>query len=112
MTPRRLRRDKRVTIQNPVRGKDAAGGSTTTWTTLAPVWAAVRNFSGNERRATQSGGEVAEARTEFDIGYLAGVTEESRVSYGGKLYNIKHVNNLNEAKRTLILTCDTGVNDG
>jgi SPP1 family predicted phage head-tail adaptor len=107
-----LELNKRITIQQPTQSKGTAGGKKETWTDLATVWAGIRNPSGNERRASSHGGEVAEARTEFKIRYLATVEATMRVSFNSKLYNIKHVNNLNEANRWMILTCDTGVNDG
>ena len=104
--------NKRVTIEQATQVKGASGGLTETWATVATVWAAVRNYSGNERRATTNGGQVAEARTEFRIHYRADVSAEMRILYNGAIYNIRHVNNLFESNRWVILTCDTGVNDG
>jgi SPP1 family predicted phage head-tail adaptor len=103
---------KRITLQALAQGKDAYGGNTKAWANVATVWAGVRNLSGNERPATAHGGQMAEARTEFTTRYRAGVTAAMRVSYAGNLYNIKHVNDVNEEHRMLVLTCDTGVNDG
>jgi len=104
--------NKRITLQSLAQGKDAFGGNTKAWTGVATVWAGVRNLSGNERAATAHGGQVAEARTEFTMRYRAAVTAGMRVSYAGQVYNIKHVNDMNEKHRMLVLTCDTGVNDG
>lgn len=106
-----LELNKRITIEQSTLTK-AGGGKSVTWSTVAPAWARVRNMSGNERRVTEHGGQVAEARTEFKIRYRAGITEQMRISYGGKKYNIRHINNLQEANRWLLITCDTGVNDG
>ena len=104
------RREYRITIQKPSKGKGASGGKTTTWEDWQTVWARVLPLSGGERRATSHGGEVAEARTEFTIMYRKGMNEEMRVSYDGKVYNIRHVKDL--GRRWMVLTCDTGSNDG
>lgn len=104
--------NKRITIQSLTQTKDTHGGQVDTWTDIALVWAGIKSLSGDERRITKEGGQAAEARTEFMIRYRAGIIEKMRVLYGGKIYNIKHVNDLNEGHRFMILTCDTGVNDG
>lgn len=104
--------DKRITLQAPAITRGASGGVGKAWTEIAQVWAAVRNMSGNERAASSAGGQVAEARTEFTIRYRSGVTAQARVLYAGAVYNIRHVNNFMERGESLILTCDTGVNNG
>lgn len=108
------KRNKRITIEAPTDGKGASGGMTRTWAAVAsmPVWAAVRHFGGNEQSAVKQGGEVAVARTEFDISYRAGITARMRVSCDGVVYNIRHVNNWQERNESLVLTCDAGANNG
>ncbi len=102
--------DKRITIEQMTQVKGASGGSTKTWAQFAKVWARKMDLSGNERRVTTHGGEASEARTEFKIRHRIGVTAAMRVSYGGAYYNIKHVKDLYGI--WMILTCDTGVNNG
>ena len=104
--------NKRITLLRPTQSKGVNGGVKETWETVKDVWAAMRNYSGNERRATRHGGEVAEARTEFRIRYRDDINASWAVLYKGAHYNIKHINNLFEENRWLILTCDTGVNNG
>lgn len=105
--------NKQITIQQRTQTKDAEGGMVDAWTDFAAnVWAKVNNLSGNENSATAKGGERLEARTEFTIYYIDGVTNKMRVSSGGKYYNIRFVNNYMEANEYLIITCDTGGNDG
>lgn len=101
--------NKRIAVDQPVQSKDPSGGNVTNWTELVSVKAGVKNLSGSERSATRHGGEIAEARTEFTIRYRPGLTAAMRVRYAGAAYNIRHVNNFNEANRWIILTCDTGV---
>jgi len=104
--------DQRVTLQGVSITRGTSGGVVKEWADIATVWAAVRNLSGNERQASSAGGHVAEARTEITIRYRQDITAQARVLYRGAVYNIRHVNNLMARNETLILTCDTGVNDG
>lgn len=104
--------NKRIVIESLTQTKDVYGGMVDSWATFATVWARVNNLSGNEKRATLLGGQVAEARTEFTIRYRAGILPTMRISYDGKKYNIRHVNNEYAGNEWIILTCDTGVNDG
>ena len=107
------RLDRRITLQSLTVGKGTSGGMTKTWSDFATsIAAAVRNLSGNERQASSAGGQVAQARTEFTIRYRAGVTAQMRVLYAGSVYNIQHVNDWMGKRESLVLTCDTGVNDG
>lgn len=104
--------DQRVTLQGVNVTRGTSGGVVKGWADIATVWAAVRHLSGNERQVSSAGGQVAEARTEITIRYRAGITAQMRVLYRGAVYNIRHVNNLMARNETLILTCDTGANDG
>ena len=104
--------DRRITIQTLSQAKDSEGGMVDSWADVAMVWARVRYLSGNERRLTAAGGQVAEARTEFTIRYRSGLNERMRIRYAGKVYNIRHLNDFREAHRFIVITCDTGTNDG
>lgn len=105
--------NKQITIQQLSQAKDAEGGMVDTWTDFAAnIWAKVNNLSGNERATTQQGGRTLEARTEFTVYFLQGVTNQMRIVFNGKHYNIRHVNNFMEANEYLIITCDTGGNHG
>lgn len=101
-----------IEIQSPTIGKDAEGGKTTVWVKFTPAFAAKNNLSGNERKATTHGGQVAVSRTEFKLPYQPGITPAMRVVHNGQYFNIKHVNNVYEANEELILDCETGANLG
>ena len=101
-----------VTIESLTQTRDAEGGMVDTWSLFATSWAAIKNLSGNERTVTAQGGKTAEARTEFTIRYLPGVTAKMRVVYNDKFYDIAHVNDYDESHRFIVLTCSTGVNLG
>lgn len=106
--------NERITLQRPVEGQGSRGGITRLWHDLAvDLPASRRDFGGTEKAATASaGGEVATARTEFTIRWMPGVDATMRVLHDGQTHNIRHVNNFAGRRESLILTCDTGVNDG
>lgn len=104
--------DQRIVLRAPQTTRGASGGMKTAWTDFPPIWASVRHLSGNEQRLTSQGGAAAVARTEITIPYRADVTEQWSVIHRGKRYNIQHVNDLMGRRERLILTCDTGANDG
>lgn len=102
-----------ITIEQNALTKDAAGGMVDNWTPVADSWAKVRHVSGDEKPATsKGGGQTPWARTEITVRWLPGVTEQMRVLLDGRCYNIRHVNNYLARNEWLILTCDTGGNDG
>lgn len=106
--------DKLISIKSLSQTKDTEGGMVDTWAPfLSDIWARVANMSGSERAATAGyGGKAAEARTEFTIRYRPGLNEKMRIEYRGKLYNIKHIKDYEEQHIELVITCDTGLNDG
>lgn len=105
---------ERITIEQFTLTKDASGGQERGWVVVAENLAASRrDFSGGEKPATaQAGGEVATARVEFTIHWRPDVKADMRVRHGDELFNVRHVNNFGGRYRSLVLTCDTGVNDG
>lgn len=105
--------NERVTLQGLEVGKGASGGVTRTWSDVATaIPASRRDFSGNERSATSQGGEVATARTEFTIRWMPGVKSTMRLLHGDEIFNILHVNNFAGRRESLVLTCESGMNDG
>ena len=105
--------NRQITIQQNTQTKDAEGGMVDSWANFAEnIWAKKNNLSGNERAATRQGGSTLDARTEFTIRYLAGITEQMRVLCDGKYYNIRHVNDFMDRHEFIVLTCDTGGNNG
>lgn len=105
---------ERITLQQPVVGKGSSGGIQRTWVDFAVnLPASRRDLSGNERPASaQAGGQQPVASTEFTIRWMPGVIATMRIVHEGEMHNIKHVNNFAGRRESLILTCDTGVNNG
>lgn len=102
-----------VTLQRLEIGKGTSGGITRTWLEFAAgLPASRRDFSGTERGATSQGGEVATVRTEFTIRWMPGVRSTMRLLHGDEIFNILHVNNFAGRRESLVLTCESGMNDG
>lgn len=103
------RLNKRITIQQKTAGQDGAGQPIDTWTTVATVWAEVKDVSGREFIAAQAG--QAEVTTKVTIRYLAGIKSDMRVVHGADVYNIIVPLDAGD-KRELLLMCSRGVSDG
>jgi head-tail adaptor len=101
-----------IVIESLTITPDDFGGMVNTWTLFANTWARVMHLSGNEKKLTAYGGQAPEARTEFQIRDLPGLITLHRIVCDGKIYNIKHINPYNEEHHFMIITCDTGMNDG
>lgn len=95
------RLNRRITIEQKSVTRDAYGGETITWSTVAAVWAAVLPIRGREYVAIRQAG--AELTTRFVIHYRAGVTPAMRVSYNGATYNIEEVIDSEDGHRFLEL---------
>ena len=92
------------------------GGMVDAWSVDFAMMAAIKNWpprvSQDENALTSVGGVVAAARTEFTTSYAARVNHTHRILFKGKIYNITHLNNFNQQNIDLVITCDTGHNDG
>lgn len=101
-----------IAIESLTNTRDPQGGMVKTWNIFKELRAKIINLSGNEDDATTHGGAVGEARTEFTTRYVEGVDTSMRIVFNGRHYNILHINDWYEEHRFLILTCDTGMDDG
>lgn len=102
----------RVTIESLQVAKGTSGGMQKAWVLHTTVWAKRMDYSGAERKASSAGGEVAVARVEFLIRLRDDLLETMRVRHKGKVFDIQHIKPLANARGWMVLTCDTGVNDG
>jgi SPP1 family predicted phage head-tail adaptor len=104
--------NRRIEFQLLTQTKDAEGGIVEAWANAFSAMARVMNLSGNERKLTDNGGQVAMERTEFTIRYNPNLTNLHRILYNDKYYNISHINDYNEGHEYMIITSHTGLNDG
>ena len=96
-----------VEIQRPVNTTDTGGGSARTWATVSTRWANIKPVSGVE---TYRQGQVQEALThEIMIRHTSDIGTNYRVKYGTRVFNIKHLRNIDERNRFIIMKCDEGV---
>ncbi len=90
--------DRRITIQESVRGVGAAYGEPTqTWTDWATVWANVYSGAGRELEAARQ--ITAEIDTQFQIRYVAGLKPTMRISYEGRIYDIYRIEEVGRRNR-------------
>jgi SPP1 family predicted phage head-tail adaptor len=84
------RLDRLITIQQLTSTRDAVFGSEVqTWSTLAQVWADVRDLSGREFvQARQTGTQIT---TELTIRHRTDVTPKQRVLVDGRTLEINNV---------------------
>lgn len=104
----------RIVIQSRGDASDDYGGSAVTWSTLATVWAIIEPMSGRE--VLQS--EQLQSRVTHKVTIRYNATLKStatgakyRISYDGRLFPIKFVQNFDEDLKTegtvfQVLTCE------
>lgn len=102
--------NRRVAIQSPAGSRDAYGERTTTWSTVATVWAAVMPVSAKELIA--AGAVHGEVSHRVQVRYqaaLAAMDGSWRILLGSRvLVLVGPPRNLNEGNRILEFTCAEG----
>ena len=104
-----------IQIQQRSATIDSVGGQSTTWTTVATVWADIQPLSGRELMAAQ---EVqAEVSHTISIRYQPLFSDPKamaamRVLYGTRIFNISASMNVDERNRLITLMANEGLNDG
>ena len=92
---------RKITLQTPAQEQDSFGQPALGWSDFATVRASVEPLQGREFMAAAQ--MTAELTTRFRIRYLAGVTEDMRVLYAGRIYNIQSVIDTDDAHSELQL---------
>ena len=97
-----------VTFQRKARVRKATGGFTESWSTLsgAPTRGFMKPLSGSE--AYQADRVEAKTRNRLVVRYFSGLTEEDRVSFNSRVYNIRYIQNPEFADRWLVIDLDGG----
>ncbi len=98
------RRNKRISLQRRVTGRDAAGQPVTAWEPVAPpVWADVRQQRGLE--AIKAGAVTSVVQASINIAFRDGIHSGMRAVHGATVYDIKAV--LHDGRRDFIdLVCE------
>lgn len=105
--------NKRLVLEQPATGQDAAGAPNVGFVTFGTVWAAIAPIKGAE--AVNAGQTLASMDTRIHIRHhpaLAALNEKWRCSYNGVVYNITSVANVNLANTEIELLCNSGKNAG
>ena len=98
--------NRKVELQELIKTPTATGGFTTSWLKVADVWAKIKNTSGSELlHADQLG---ATAFSDFTIRYRSNINEVMRLVYRGDNYQVRHINNIEEADLWLIVKAERG----
>jgi SPP1 family predicted phage head-tail adaptor len=81
------RLDRRIIIQQNTPTRSATGAEDWAWTELDTVWASAKPAGGREFIGADQ--VIAEQRMIFRIRYRSDVTAKMRVSWDGKLFDIR-----------------------
>ena len=99
--------NRKIKLQSLVNTPTATGGFTSAWVDVADIWAKIKNASGSELlHADQLG---ATAFSDFTIRYRSNITETMRLVYRGTDYQVRHINNIEEADLWLVVKAERGV---
>lgn len=84
-----------------------ATGSTRTFELVGTVWCKIESSSGVETIHTDK--LKATATSKFTMRYRADISETAKLVYKGVDYQIRHINNVEEADKWLIIKGERGV---
>lgn len=104
------RLNRKVVVQQKTATTDTYGGPSYSWATYATLWAGVYPARGREIIAAMA--ERGEMLTKFVCRYVAGITEDMRLSFDGKYYNIVSVIDVNDRHKELQIMATTGTSEG
>ena len=99
--------NRKIELQSLVKTSTPTGGFTQSWVSVATLWAKIKNMSGGELlHADQLG---ATAYSDFTIRYRANINETMKLVYRGTEFQIRHINNLEEADLFMVVKGERGV---
>lgn len=101
---------KRITVQVRSTATDSVGSQATTWSDVCTLWASVEPTGGKEILA----GEAMRGVSVFTITtrYYPGITPKNRILFEGVPYDILNINDTDQRHRELVMTCQSGLNNG
>ncbi len=99
--------NRKVDLYKIVKESTPTGGFTQSWVKVTTLWAKIKNASGTELlRADKLG---ATAYSDFTIRYRSNIDETMKLVYRGTDYQIRHINNVEEADKWMIVKAERGV---
>lgn len=100
----------RITIQENQTVKDAEGITEDNWVDTATVWAAIKPLHGRELLAAQA--VQSETTGRIEMRYRPGIKPSQRAVFGGRIFEILAVLNIEERNRELRLLTKEVVQGG
>jgi SPP1 family predicted phage head-tail adaptor len=94
----------RVIFKEATETTDGQGGVTSTWSTVATVWAEIRPILGIERYFR--GGTAPNITHLIKVRYRSDLSMNQRIYYGTRTFYIRGMRNLTERDKFLELTCE------
>lgn len=98
----------RLRVENPTRVADGEGGYSDTWVAASPatVWASIEPAS--PRAVERQVGATVEAPVSaiITIRYHAGVTTDTRLLDGPRVFMVRGIQNPSERNVSLVLACE------
>jgi head-tail adaptor len=99
-----------VTVQRPVNTPDGSGGFDVVWSNVATFYAQITNEQGTEQYGDGSTGRVRTfQRFAFSTWWRTDIVQTDRLSYGGTLFNIRALNNIELRNKFLVIIAESGV---
>ena len=93
----------RITFQEAQKTSDGYKGFTETWVYVVEVWASVEPLSGRERFFSMQ--IKAEVTHKVKIRYRAGLSEDMRITFGGRILLIEGMRDIDERREVLEFVC-------
>jgi SPP1 family predicted phage head-tail adaptor len=103
-------KDQYITLRQRASGVDSLGQESTTWNTVAQVWAQALPLRGREYFA--AGQAQSEATVKFRIDFRTDVQPTWQVLWRSQAHDIVHVADVEGRRTVLELMCATGARDG
>ena len=101
--------NRRVILQSPGGTRDAVGERVTTWTDVATVWARIDPIGGREQfLAAQLRTSTTHKVTVRHSSVTATITAAWRINYGGRIFAIDSIRNVEESQVMIELLCTEG----
>ena len=96
--------DHLIIVEQNTPTRDAFGGLVDSWDTYATVWASVTPMIGVETyKSDQLNASITH---KIVIRYLASLTTQMRINFGGRYLNIKSVQHIHERGDMMVLMCE------
>jgi SPP1 family predicted phage head-tail adaptor len=81
----------RIILQNVTRVRSLSGFASESWVDIATIWAFAESKLPGSNETIIDGKNTAKNVCDFTIRYISTITEESRVVWGDKLYQVKNL---------------------